>query len=67
MAELRTGWMQQLIYELRTDGVGRWRPVSGGVSGLSLWDTFNLFHSNLGEARKDTLIQSADDRLMRCS
>lgn len=67
MAGLRTGWMQQLIYELCTDSVCHWRSVSGGISCLSLWDTFNLFYSNLGEARKDMLIQSADDRLMRCS
>lgn len=67
MAGLRIGLMQQLIYELRTDHVCQWRSVSGGISHLSLWDTFNLFYSNLGEARKDMLIQSAGDRLMRCS
>lgn len=67
MAGLRTGLMQQLIYELCTDHVCHWRSVFGGISRLSLWDTVNLFYSNLGEARKDMLIQSADDRLMRCS
>lgn len=44
---------------------GQKRAVSGGISYVSLCDMFNLLCSNLGEARKDMFIKSADDRLTR--